>query len=62
MNQIVTYRDSMQSESVLHYELATDLGPDEIKRRLRGSWLDRYRKSRSMRSYHRWERKRRASR
>jgi hypothetical protein len=56
VSQVIVYRDSMKSADVLHYELATDLGPDEIKRRLRGNWRDRYRKHRSLRSYRRSER------
>jgi len=56
MSARIVYRDSMKSEAVLHYEVATDLGPDEIKRRLRGNWLDRLRKYLSIRSYLRSER------
>jgi hypothetical protein len=54
----ITHRDSMRSEYVIHYELATDLPADEVQRRLRGNVIDRFRTWLHKREYRRWERSR----
>lgn len=49
----------MASKDVIHYELCTDLSPNQIRKRLKGTWLDRYKSKKAMKQYKEWEKGRR---